>query len=67
EIELPADVRDDRQAYGDGTMKRYLLFAILVSGVLLLALAGWALGAVRWTLTGSAKPDAADGLSPAWT
>jgi len=48
-------------------MKRYLLFGILVSGVLVLALAGWALGAVRWTLTGSARPDAADGLTPAWT
>jgi hypothetical protein len=48
-------------------MKRYLIFGILVSGVLALALAGWALGAVRWTLTGSARPDPADGLNPAWT
>jgi hypothetical protein len=48
-------------------MKRYLIFGILVSGVLVLALAGWALGGLRWTLTGSARPDAADGLAPAWT
>lgn len=37
-------------------MKRYLLFGILVSGVLALAILGWALDAVRWTLMGSAKP-----------
>jgi hypothetical protein len=43
-------------------MKRYLIFGILVSGVLALAVLGWALDAVRWT-TGSAKPD----LSPALT
>ena len=48
-------------------MKRYLIFGILVSGVLVLALAGWALGALRWTLTGSARPDTAEGLTPAWT
>jgi hypothetical protein len=42
-------------------MKRYLLFGILVIGVLAIASIGWALNAVRWTLTGSAKP----GLSPA--
>ena len=42
-------------------MKRYFIFGILVSGVLALALLGWALDALRWTLTGSAKPD----LSPA--
>ena len=66
-MDFAADVRNRRQAYGDRTMKRYLLFGILVSGVLVLALAGWVLGAVRWTLTGSARPDAADGLTPAWT
>jgi hypothetical protein len=42
-------------------MKRYLLVGILVSGVLAIALLGWAVDGVRWTLTGSAKP----GLSPA--
>jgi hypothetical protein len=42
-------------------MKRNLIFGILVSGVLAIALIGWALDALRWTLTGSAKP----GLSPA--
>ena len=42
-------------------MKRYLLVGILISGVLAIAVLGWALDAVRWTLTGSAKPD----LSPA--
>jgi hypothetical protein len=46
-------------------MKRYFIFGILVSGVLALALAGWALDAVRWTLTGSAKPDVSEGLTPA--
>ena len=66
-MDFAADVRDHRQAYGDGAMKRYLIFGILVSGVLALARAGWALGAVRWTLTGSARPDPADGLNPAWT
>ena len=58
-----ADVRDHRSAYVGGTMKRYFIFGILVSGVLALALLGWALDALRWTLTGSAKPD----LSPALT
>ena len=66
-MDFVADVRDRRQAYGDRTMKRYLLFGIFVSGVLVLALAGWALGALRWALTGSARPHAADGLTPAWT
>jgi hypothetical protein len=42
-------------------MKRNLIFGILVSGVLAVALIGWALDAVRWALTGSAKPD----LTPA--
>jgi hypothetical protein len=42
-------------------MKRNLIFGILVSGVLAIALLGWALDALRWTLTGSAKPD----LTPA--
>ncbi len=46
-------------------MKRYLLFGILVSGVLALAVLGWTLGAVRWTLTGSSRPDEAEGLTPA--
>jgi hypothetical protein len=46
-------------------MKRYLIFGILVAGVLALALAGWALGAIRWTLTGSRKRDEAPGLTPA--
>ncbi|HEY8725262.1 MAG TPA: hypothetical protein VIL91_01005 [Gaiellaceae bacterium] len=48
-------------------MKRYFIFGILVSGVLALALVGWALGAVRWTLTGSSKPDGSEGLTPALT
>ena len=42
-------------------MKRNLIFGILVSGVLAIALLGWALDALRWTLTGSAKPE----LTPA--
>ena len=42
-------------------MKRTIILGILVCGVLSIALLGWALDAVRWTLTGSAKPD----LSPA--
>lgn len=62
-MDLAADVRDHRPAYGGRTMKRYLLFGILVSGVLALALLGWTLGAVRWTLTGSSKPDEAEGLT----
>ncbi|MDQ5820060.1 MAG: hypothetical protein M3540_01285 [Actinomycetota bacterium] len=48
-------------------MKRYFIFGILVAGVLAIALLGWALGAVRWTLTGSAKSHEADGLAPALT
>lgn len=44
-------------------MKRYLIFGIVVGGVLAIALLGWALDAMRWTLTGSAKPD----LTPALT
>ena len=58
-----ADVRDYRCAYVEGAMKRYFIFGILVSGVLALALLGWALDAVRWTLTGSAKPDLSPALS----
>ncbi len=46
-------------------MKRNFIFGILVSGVLALALLGWALDAVRWTLTGSSKPDESEGLTPA--
>jgi hypothetical protein len=65
-MDFPDDVRDHRQAYGE-CMKRYFIFGILVAGVLALALVGWALGAVRWTLTGSAKRDEADGLTPALT
>lgn len=44
-------------------MKRYLIFGILISGVLAIALLGWALDAVRWTLTGSAKPHLRPALS----
>jgi hypothetical protein len=58
-----ADVRDHRSAYFAEAMKRYFIFGILVSGVLALALLGWALDAVRWTLTGSSKPH----LSPAFS
>jgi hypothetical protein len=64
-IDFAADVRDHRRAYLGGAMKRYFIFGILVSGVLALALLGWALGAVRWTLTGSSRPDASEGLTPA--
>jgi len=66
-IDFAADVRDHRRAYLGGAMKRYFIFGILVSGVLALALLGWALGAVRWTLTGSSRPDASEGLTPALT
>lgn len=62
-IQLTADVWDRLAPYGGRAMKRYFIFGILVSGVLALALIGWALDAVRWTLTGSAKPD----LTPALT
>ena len=48
-------------------MKRYFIFGILVAGVLAIALLGWALGAARWTLTGSTKRDESDGLTPALT
>jgi hypothetical protein len=58
-----ADVRDHRSAYFAEAMKRYFIFGILVSGVLALALLGWALDAVRWTLTGSSKPDLSPALS----
>ena len=46
-------------------VKRYLYFGILVAGVLAIALLGWAVGAVRWTLTGSTKRADSDGLKPA--
>ena len=46
-------------------MKRYLYFGIIVAGVLSIALLGWAVSAVRWTLTGSAKRAESDGLTPA--
>ena len=36
-------------------MKRRLLFGTLVLGVLLLALLGWTVGTLRWTLTGRRK------------
>ena len=36
-------------------MKRWLLFALLAVGLLLLALAGWAVQGVRWTLTGQSR------------
>ena len=48
-------------------MKRYLIFGIVVAGVLSLALVGWALSAVRWTFTGSRKRDDAEALTPALT
>ena len=36
-------------------MKRWLLFTLLAFGLLFLALAGWAIQGVRWTLTGSRR------------
>jgi hypothetical protein len=36
-------------------MKRWLLLSLLAFGLLLLALAGWAVQGVRWTLTGSRR------------
>jgi len=36
-------------------MKRLLLFTVVAFGLLLLALAGWAVQGVRWTLTGSGR------------
>jgi hypothetical protein len=64
-MDFAADVRDNRRAYRERAMKRYLIFGVLVAGVLALAILGWAVSAVRWTLTGSAKRDDADGLAPA--
>jgi hypothetical protein len=46
-------------------MKRYLIFTIVVAGVLSLALLGWAVSGIRWVLAGGAKPGEADGLTPA--
>jgi hypothetical protein len=66
-MDSAADVRDDRRAYREEAMKRYLIFGILVAGVLSLALLGWAMSAVRWTFTGSTKGGEADGLAPALT
>jgi hypothetical protein len=66
-MDSAADVRDNRQAYRGEAMKRYLIFGILVAGVLSLALLGWAVSAVRWTLTGSAKRRGADGFAPVLT
>ncbi len=34
-------------------VKRWLLLTVIAFGLLLLALAGWAVQGVRWTLTGS--------------
>jgi hypothetical protein len=45
-------------------MKRYLLFGILVAGVLLVAVLGWAVDGARWALTGAAKGDSG-ALAPA--
>lgn len=66
-MDSAADVRDNRRAYREEAMKRYLIFGILVAGVLGLALLGWAVSAVRWTLTGSARRGEADGLAPVLT
>jgi len=36
-------------------VKRWLLLTVIAFGLLLLALAGWAVQGVRWTLTGSGR------------
>jgi hypothetical protein len=36
-------------------MKRWLLLISIAFGLLVLALAGWAVQGVRWTLTGSRR------------
>ena len=36
-------------------MKRWLLLTLIAFGLLLLALAGWAVQGVRWTLTGQRR------------
>jgi hypothetical protein len=38
------------------SMKRRLLFLLLVTGLLLLALGGWTVQGVRWALSGSWLP-----------
>jgi hypothetical protein len=37
-------------------MKRGLLITLVAVGLLTLALAGWAVQGIRWTLTGSRRP-----------
>jgi hypothetical protein len=37
-------------------MKRGLLITLIAVGLLMLALAGWAVQGLRWTLTGSRRP-----------
>ena len=38
------------------SMKRRLLFLLLVTGLLLLALGGWTVQGVRWTVSGGWLP-----------
>jgi len=38
-----------------GDVKRWLLLTVIAFGLLFLALAGWAVQGVRWTLTGSSR------------
>jgi hypothetical protein len=37
-------------------MKRKLFFILIVTGLILLALGGWAIDGLRWTLGGSRRP-----------
>ena len=46
-------------------MKRMLLITLLAVGLVTLALLGWAVQGVRWTLTGSRRPRTR--LAPALT
>jgi len=47
-------------------MKRKLLFALLVTGLIMLALAGWAVDGVRWAAGGGAiRALAPRGTAPA--
>jgi hypothetical protein len=47
-------------------MKRKLLFLLLVTGLILLALAGWAVDGVRWSVGGGAiRALAPRGTAPA--